>query len=116
MDDILLELGFKDITKERPLHFIECLSETANVYHLSKRYAIGKAGFAVEVLVGERGNITYFIIKLIGMNYCQHSTFDVPREYFKEYFENVLCKMINSYVMKIRESFNSIVKTDSNLI
>lgn len=111
MDDILLQLGFKDITKERPLHFIECLSGTANVYHLSKRYAIDKAGFAVEVLVGEKGNITYFIIKLIGLNYCQNFTFhDVFRKDFKEYFENVLYKMINSYVMTIRESFNSIVK------
>ena len=44
-------LGYKDITKDRPIHFIECLGEFfENVYPYSKRFYKQEGNIEIESL------------------------------------------------------------------
>lgn len=51
-------LGYKDITKDRPIHFIECLDELlVSTYPYSKRFYKKEGNITIELKVGNYYNI-----------------------------------------------------------
>lgn len=109
MIDFFLDLGFKDITEEKPIHFSECIQDTYdNVYQLSKRYVFNGIGYTIEVLVGNDSYyVTFFVIKLFGTNYYYKYSNDVHNKAFKECFIKTLVEIVNLYCMHIKESLIS---------
>ena len=94
-------LGYKDITKDKPIHFIECLGEFLESTHpYSKRFYKQEEDIKIELKVGNYYN-TYFI-----SGTCYYSKgwrkFEVcaPKDYVNEMFIQTL----NVVKLKIKES------------
>ena len=55
-------LGYKDITKDNQIHFIECLGESfESIYPYSKRFYKQEGNIAIELKVGNNQFNFYFI-------------------------------------------------------
>ena len=53
-------LGYKDITKDKPIHFIECLGEFFDsTYPYSKRFYKQEENITIELKVGNCYNICF---------------------------------------------------------
>ena len=53
-------LGYKDITKDKPIHFIECLGEFfESTYPYSKRFYKQEGTITIELKVGNCHNICF---------------------------------------------------------
>lgn len=95
-------LGYKDITKDNPIHFIECLGEFfESVYPYSKRFYKQEGNIAIELKVGNNQFNFYFISGI-----CYYSKgyekFEIsaPKDYVNEMFTNIL----NTVKLKIKEN------------
>ena len=91
MEKILIDLGFKDITKENPPKFMECLPiGFENVYLITKRFKRMHDNLITYILIGKTHN---FIISY-GDSYYKNrwSRFHIaaPEKYFKEYLLSLL--------------------------
>jgi hypothetical protein len=107
MDDFFLKLGFKDITKEKPISFSECFIVTFDYpYKFSKRYIINRIGYTIVVLVGKDNYATYYCIQLYALNYRDSYSDIIPTKVFEDAFNMVLSKMISLYQDKVKNSID----------
>lgn len=97
-------LGYKDITKDKPIHFIECLGEFfESTYPYNKRFYKQEGDITIELKVRNYYNI-YFISGI-----CYYSKgwekFEVcaPKDYVNKMFTQIL----NSVKLKIKENINN---------
>ena len=95
-------LGYKDITKDKPIYFIECLGEFfETVYPYSKRFYKQEGNITIELTVGNNQFNFYFISGI-----CYYSKgyekFEIsaPKDYVIEMFTQTL----NVVKLKIKES------------
>ena len=95
------KLGYKDITKDKPIHFRECLGEFfESTYPYSKRFYKQEGNISIELKVANCRDI-YLI-----SGTCYYSQgwrkFEVcaPEKYLNEFF----IQTINAVKLKIREN------------
>ena len=94
-------LGYEDITKENPIHFIECFGETfGTIYPYEQRFRKEENGIITILKIGTHHNTT----DIAGI--CYHSKgwhkFEVHTlsKYANEEFD----KVINAVMYKIKNS------------
>lgn len=94
-------LGYKDITKDKPIHFIECLGEFfESTYPYSKRFYKQEENITIELKVGNYHNICFI------SGTCSYSKglekFEIcaPKEYVNKMFTQIL----NAVKLKIKEN------------
>ena len=95
-------LGYKDITKDRPIHFIECLGESfETIYPYSKRFYKKEGNIAIELKVG---NNQFNFCFISGICYyskgCEKFEICAPKDYVNEMLTNIL----NTVKLKIKEN------------
>ena len=97
-------LGYKDITKDSPIHFIECLGESfeiETIYPYSKRFYKQEGNIVIELKVG---NNQFNFCCISGICYYSkgYEKFEIcaPKDYVNEMFTNIL----NSVKLKIKEN------------
>ena len=95
-------LGYKDITKDNPIHFIECLGESfETIYPYSKRFYKQEGNITIELKVG---NNQFNFCFISGICYYSkgYEKFEIcaPKDYVNEMFTNIL----NSVKLKIKEN------------
>ena len=94
-------LGYKDITKDKPIHFIECLEECFEIiYPYSKRFYKQEGDITIELKVGNCHNTCF----ISGTCYYPKGwrKFEVcaPENYVNEIFSYTL----NVVKLKIKET------------
>lgn len=94
-------LGYKDITKDNPIHFIECLGESfETIYPYGKRFYKQDGNITIELKVGNHFGLCFI------SGICYYSKgwqkFEVyaPKNYVIEMFTQTL----NVVKLKIKES------------
>ena len=94
-------LGYKDITKDKPIHFIECLGEfLESTYPYSKRFYKQEGDITIELKVGNHFGLCFI------SGICYYSKgwqkFEVcaPEKYVNEMFIQTL----NVVKLKIKEN------------
>ena len=94
-------IGYKDITKDNPIHFIECLDEFFKITHpYSKRFYKQDGNITIELKVGNHFGLCFI------SGICYHSKgwkkFEVcaPKDYVNEMFIQTL----NVVKLKIKEN------------
>ena len=95
-------LGYKDITKDNPIHFIECLDEFfENVYPYSKRFYKQEGNITIELKVGYN-QFNFCFISGICYYFNGYEKFEIcaPKDYVNEMFTNIL----NVVKLKIKEN------------
>ena len=102
----LENLGYKDITKDKPIHFIECLGEFfESVFPYNKRY-YQKNGDIITIL--KVGNLHNFIF-IDGICYYpkgyEKFEINVPSEYVEEYFKQTI-KLVLTIIYSKRKRNN----------
>ena len=95
-------LGYKDITKDNPIHFIECLGEFfETIYPYSKRFYKQEGNITIELKVG---NNQFNFCCISGICYYSkgYEKFEIsaPKDYVNEMLTNIL----NSVKLKIKEN------------
>ena len=95
-------LGYKDITKDSPIHFIECLGEFfETIYPYSKRFYKQEGNIAIELKVG---NDQFNFCFISGICYYSkgYEKFEIfaPKDYVNEMFIQIL----NVVKLKIKEN------------
>lgn len=95
-------LGYKDITKDNPIHFIECLGESfETIYPYSKRFYKQEGNIGIELKVG---NNQFNFCFILGICYYSkgYEKFEIsaPKDYVNEMFTNIL----NTVKLKIKEN------------
>ena len=95
-------LGYKDITKDNPIHFIECLGESfETIYPYSKRFYKQEGNIAIELKVGNNQFNFYFISGICYYSKgCQKFEICAPKYYVNEMFIQIL----NVVKLKIKEN------------
>ena len=95
-------LGYKDITKDNPIHFIECLGESfETIYPYSKRFYKQEGNIAIELKVGNNQFNFYFISGICYYSKgCQKFEICTPKYYVNEMFIQIL----NVVKLKIKEN------------
>lgn len=95
-------LGYKDITRDKPIHFIECLGESfETIYPYSKRFYKQEGNIAIELKVGNNQFNLCFI-----SGTCYYSKgwekFEIcaPEDYVNKMFTQTL----NVVKLKIKEN------------
>lgn len=102
-------LGYKDITKDNPIHFIECLGESfETIYPYSKRFYKQEENIAIELKVG---NNQFNFCFILGICYyskgCEKFEICAPKDYVNEMFTNIL----NTVKLKIkRKHYKTLLK------
>lgn len=96
-------LGYKDITKDSPIHFIECLGESfETIYPYSKRFYKQEGNIAIELKVG---NNQFNFCFISGICYyskgCEKFEISAPKDYVNEMFINIL----NTVKQKIKRKY-----------
>lgn len=99
-------LGYKDITKNKPIHFRECLGEFFDsIYPYSKRFYKQEENITIELKVGNRYGM-YFIS---GVCYYPKGweKFEVcaPEDYINEMFTQTL----SAVKLKIKEKYYKVL-------
>lgn len=94
-------LGYKDITKDKPIHFIECLGEFFDsTYPYSKRLYKQEIDMTIELKIGNCHNI-FFIAGI-----CYYSKgwekFEVCAH--KDYIGEMFTQILNAVKLKIKEN------------
>ena len=94
-------LGYKDITKDKPINFIECLGEfLENTHPYSKRFYKQEEDIKIELKVGNHFGLCFI------SGICYYSKgwqkFEVyaPKDYIIEMFTQTL----NTVKLKIKEN------------
>ena len=102
-------LGYKDITKDSPIHFIECLGEFfETIYPYSKRFYKQEGNIAIELKVG---NNQFNFCFISGICYYSkgYEKFEIsaPKDYVNEMFIQIL----NTVKQKIkRKHYKTLLK------
>lgn len=102
-------LGYKDITKDNPIHFIECLGESfETIYPYSKRFYKQEGNITIELKVG---NNQFNFCFISGICYyskgCEKFEICTPKDYVNEMFTNIL----NTVKLKIkRKHYKTLLK------
>ena len=96
------KLGYKDITKDKPIHFIECLGESFGIiYPYSKRFYKQEENIAIELKVGNNQFNLYFIS---GNCYYSKGYEKFQIIAYKDYVIEMFTQTINAVKLKIKES------------
>lgn len=91
MEKILIDLGFKDITKEVPITFVECLPiGFENVYPINKRYKRVKGELTTFILIGKEHNFIMGYGDSYYRNNWSRFYLAIPEKHFKEHFLSLL--------------------------
>lgn len=97
-------LGYKDITKDKPIHFIELINEffeTTCPY--SKRFYKQEGIITIELKVGNHFDL-YFISGICYYSKgCEKFEVCAPKDYIIEIFTQTL----NTVKLKIKENINN---------
>ena len=94
-------LGYKDITKDKPIHFRECLGEFfESIYPYSKRFYKQEGVITIELMVGNWYSM-YFIS---GVCYYPKDweKFEVCAP--KDYIDKMFTQTFNAIKLKIKEN------------
>lgn len=104
-------LGYKDITKDKPIDFIECLGEfLESTYPYSKRFYKQEGNITIELKVGNHFGLCFI------SGICYYSKgwqkFEVcaPKNYVNEMFTQTL----NVVKLKIKENIEKHYKKANN--
>lgn len=94
-------LGYKDITKDKPINFIECLGEFfENTYPYNKRFYKQEGNITIVLKVGNIHNL-YFISGI-----CYYTKgwekFEISAP--KDYIAKIFTQTINKVKLKIKEN------------
>ena len=107
MNNFFFNLGFKDVTEEKPISFNEYFMVSFDFpYIFSKRYILNRIGYNIEVLVGKDDHNTHYHIRLRALNYSDSYSDIIPTNIFKDIFNMVLSKMITLYQDKVKDCIN----------
>lgn len=95
-------LGYKDITKNKPIHFIECLGESfETIYPYSKRFYKQEENIAIELKVG---NNEFNLCFISGICYYSKGWQKFEVHAHKNYVIEMFTQTINAVKLKIKES------------
>ena len=95
------KLGYKDITKYKPIHFRECLVEFfESTYPYSKRFYKQEGNISIELKVGNCHNICFISGTYYYSKGWQKFKVCAPEKYVNEMFS----KTLNAVKLKIREN------------
>lgn len=94
-------LGYKNITKDKPIHFIECLEDFfENTYPYNKRFYKQEGNIEIELKVGNCHNI-YFISGI-----CHYTNgwekFEICAP--EDYVDKMFIQTLNAVKLKIKEN------------
>ena len=101
LDDLektLLELGFKEVTKDLPISFCETIQGWNSLFYLSKRYARTKDGMTTLLNIG---GDSYYRLQFTGMSVFEGCSNQFASEIHKTDFELVV-KYINANEEHVR--------------
>lgn len=95
------KLGYKDITKDKPIHFIECLGEFfKSIYPYNKRFYKQESDITTELKVGNYHNMCFI------SGICYYSKgwekFEVCAP--KNHINKMFTQTINAVKLKIKEN------------
>lgn len=91
MEEILIKLGFKDITKEIPPKFIECLPiGFENVYPITKQFKRVHNDITTYILIGNVHNVIMGYGDSYYKNKWSRFYLTAPKKYFKKYLLSLL--------------------------
>lgn len=117
MEEILINLGFEDITKEFPPKFIECLPiGFENVYPITKRFKRVHGNLITYILIGKVHNFIMGYGDSYYKNRWSRFHLAAPEKHFKEHFLSLLkaneSKIIKSIEYNTDTSAGHPVKDD----
>ena len=117
MEKILIDLGFKDITKENPPKFMECLPiGFENVYPITKRFKRTRDNLTTYILIGKIHNFIMGYGDSYYKNRWSRFHLTTPEKHFKEYLLSLLkaneSKIIKSIEYNTDTSAGHPVKDD----
>ena len=93
-------LGYKDITKDKPIHFIECLGEFfESTYPYSKRFYKQEGNITIELKVGNYYNMCFISGTCYYFKGYEKFEIYAPEDYVYEMF----IQTINTVKLKIKE-------------
>lgn len=97
-------LGYKDITKDKPIHFIECLGEFfESTYPYNKRFYKQEGDITIELKVGNHFDLCFI------SGICYYSKgwekFEVCAP--KDYINKMFIQTLNAVKLKIKENINN---------
>ena len=95
-------LGYKDITKDKPIHFIECLGEfLESTYPYSKRFYKQEGDVTIELKVGNHFGLCFISGICYYSKGCEKFEISAPKDYVNEMFINIL----NTVKQKIKRKY-----------
>ena len=95
------KLGYKDITKDRPIHFIECLDELlVSTYPYSKRFYKKEGNITIELKVGNYYNTCFISGTCYYSKGWRKFEISAPKHHISEVFTQTL----NEIKLKIKRS------------
>lgn len=93
--------GYKDITKDKPIHFIECLGEFFDsTYPYSKRFYKQEGNITIELKVGNCHSICFISGACYYSKGCENFEICAPEDYVNKMFTQIL----NAVKLKIKEN------------
>ena len=102
MEDFMKFLGFKDITEEKPINYIERLPVTfENVYAVTSRWIRKQNGILTEILIGKE----HYQIHIIGKSYMGdcYNSFSIQPNF--RFYRKELEEYIYRNEQKVLEAF-----------
>ena len=103
MKNLLESLGYKDITNNKPIHFIDCLGEFFDsVYPYNKRFYKQEGNMTIELKTGNCHNICF----ISGICYYPKEGWEkfevcAPKDYIDKEFMQILNAVKLHLVKKI---------------
>lgn len=94
-------LGYKDIIKDKPIHFIERLGEFfESIYPYNKRFYKQEGNITIELKVGNYHNICF----ISGICYYSkgYEKFEICVP--KDYVDKIFTQTLNAVKLKIKEN------------
>lgn len=94
-------LGYKDITKDKPIHFIECIGEFfESIYPYNKRFYKQEENITIELKVGNCNNICLISGTCYYSKGWENFEICAPKDYVNKIFTQIL----NAVKLKIKEN------------
>lgn len=98
-ENLLKSLGYKDITKDNPIHFRECLGEFfESVYPYNKRFYKREGDISIELIVGNVHNQVFISGICYYSKGWQKFEVTAPSKYIDKMFK----KTVNDVLYKIK--------------
>lgn len=99
-------LGYKDITKDKPIRFIECLGEFfKSIYPYNKRFYKQERNIAIELKVGNCYNMCLISGTCYYSKGWENFEICAPKDYVNKIFTQIL----NAVELKIKENIIKIL-------